>query len=123
MVEVIIKLVSGNLNALRKICCLLQLQELQNIFESWHGFVLSETGSESGRVVDEVDRLLRQILENRFEVDYECPLDAVLDQVGEHFDCAHFVTLFRLVLRVAIANSLVGNNHLRICLCAESARF
>jgi hypothetical protein len=51
------------------------------------------------------------------------PFDAMFDLIGEISQSTHRDGIFWRVLRVAIALSLMRNNHLGVCLCSKGSRF
>jgi hypothetical protein len=112
MVKVFVEVVSGNLNALSEVWIRLELQELQNLFQGFGGFILSKASNEFSWIIDQLQSLLRNVFEDGIESYEFSPLNTMLNQVWEQFDCANLIISLLLVLRVAIAQRLVRHNHL-----------
>ena len=51
------------------------------------------------------------------------PLDTMLDLIRIQSECAERDGFLRRIARVTVRSGLVRNNHLRVCLGAESTRF
>lgn len=116
---------ASKLDALAEVAGLLQVNELSDSLESFEdsrgGAVLLELSEEHLLVLKEGRGIGGSVGEELVELSAG-PLDAMLDLVGEVSQGAHGDGLFRRILGIAVALSLVGHNHLRVSLGAESTR-
>jgi hypothetical protein len=79
-------------------------------------------GKEIRRVFEVGDSILSTINKQSVEL-VPAPLNAMLNLVGEVAESAHGDGLLWRILRVTIAECLVGDNHLRVGFGSKSARF
>jgi len=126
VIEVEVEGLTGNGNTAREISTLLEFKKLFDFLQSGHhsgaGLVRFALGKESRRVFEVGDSILSTINKQGVEL-VTTPLNTVFNLVGEVAESAHRDGLLWRILRVTIAECLVGDNHLRVGFGSKSAGF
>ena len=95
---------------------------LKLIFHTRGGCVGAQLGDEDLLALKELLGIRSSVSEEGIEM-IASPLDAMFDLIREISKGAHWDGLFRWILRISVALSLVRNDHLLVSLGSKSARF
>jgi hypothetical protein len=125
VIEVEIEGLKGNGDTASEISTFLQLKEFMNLREGcdggWTSLVGFALGEESSGVFKVREGILSAVNKKCVEL-IAAPLNAVFNLVGEIAQRAHGDGLLWWILRVAVTEGLVRNDHLRVGLRAQSTR-
>lgn len=125
MFEICVEEFTGNLVANFQGSLLLKHNDVVNFLEGVKGTsaggVLSKVRQELVWVIDEVNGILDSVNKDSVEL-LAAPLNAMLNQVGEVSQGAHWDTLLWWILRVTVALGLVRHDHLGVSFGTEGTR-